>query len=124
MSELRANTISDAAGTGPVTLTGQSAAKAHVGFNAATNTVYPSSLNASSLTDNGVGNHNVNFTNNMTTVSYTIVVGSNGPVNVYHTHAYVQGSSTSSYNHSQFRHDNSTLRADGQHYGTVHGDLA
>jgi len=33
MSEIRATTISNAAGTGPITLTGQSAAKAWVNFN-------------------------------------------------------------------------------------------
>ncbi len=33
MSEIRATTISDAAGTGPITLTKQSAAKAWVSYN-------------------------------------------------------------------------------------------
>ena len=33
MSEIRATTISNAAGTGPITMTGQYAAKAWVNFN-------------------------------------------------------------------------------------------
>ena len=52
MSEIRATTISDAAGTGPITLTKQSAAKAWVSINSASPAIR-GSLNASSLTDDG-----------------------------------------------------------------------
>ena len=53
MSEIRATTISDAAGTGPIALTGQSAAKVWIQFSTIDNP--PSikgSFNVSSLTDN------------------------------------------------------------------------
>ena len=63
MSEIRATTISNAAGTGPATLTGQSAAKAWVNFNATTTLTIRNSLNTSSVTDNGVGNYHPNFAN-------------------------------------------------------------
>ena len=67
MSEIRATTISNAAGTGPVTLTGQSAAKAWVSYNTSTSTtLYSPSLNISSLTDNGTGNTTVTMTNAFT----------------------------------------------------------
>ena len=67
MSEIRANTISDAAGTGPATLTKQSAAKAWVHFSTSTSTtLYSPSLNISSLTDNGTGNTTVTMTNAFT----------------------------------------------------------
>ena len=124
MSTIVTSNISDGTTTVGTEYVVNGSAKVHVGFNAATNTVYPPSLNVSSLTDNGVGNHNVNFTNNMAAGGYTIVLGSSGPVNGLHTHAYVEAVLTSSYSHRQFRDDNSSLRADGQHYGTVHGDLA
>ena len=66
MSEIRATTISDEAGTGPITLTGQSAAKAHCTFNGtSTIAVSGTSFNISSLTDNGTGLYRTNFTNSM-----------------------------------------------------------
>ena len=74
MSEIRATTISDAAGTGPVTLTKQSAAKAWVDFNS-TPTVN-NSFNISSITDNGVGNYTFNYSTSM--VSGYAVCGGSG----------------------------------------------
>jgi len=71
LSDIRANTISDAAGTGPITLTGQSAAKAWASFNGTASPLsLEDSFNTSSLTDNGAGNHHVNFTNNMNNAYY------------------------------------------------------
>ena len=64
MSEIRATTISDAAGTGPITLTGQSAAKAWIHFQTSGGTsLYTPTLNISSVTDNGTGNTTVTMTN-------------------------------------------------------------
>ena len=60
MSEIRATTISDAAGTGPIALTGQSAAKAWCRYNQGSNIVV-SSVNVSSVIDNGTGLHTVYF---------------------------------------------------------------
>jgi len=64
LSELRANTISDAAGTGPVTLTGQSAAKAWARFDGTTTTINKSE-NVSSLSDTGLALFTLNYTNSM-----------------------------------------------------------
>ena len=70
MSDIRANTISDAAGTGPIALTGQSAAKAWVHYKTSTSTtLYNPSLNISSLTDNGTGNTTVTMTNAFSGIS-------------------------------------------------------
>lgn len=67
MSELRATTISDLAGTGPVTLKKQSASKAWVNFNGTfngTGTIAArDSENVSSLTDNGTGDYTISFSN-------------------------------------------------------------
>ena len=72
MSEIRANTISDAAGTGPVTLTGQYAAKAWVNFNGTGTVAIRESGNVSSITDNTTGDYAVNFTTAMPDASYSI----------------------------------------------------
>jgi hypothetical protein len=72
MSEIRANTISDAAGTGPVTLTGQYAAKAWVNFNGTGTVAIRESGNVTSITDNGTGNYTVNFTTALTDADYAV----------------------------------------------------
>ena len=61
MSEIRATTISDAAGTGPIVLTGQSAAKASFRYDQTTNTVL-ASKNVSSIVDDTTGEFTVNYT--------------------------------------------------------------
>jgi hypothetical protein len=71
LSEIRANTISDAAGTGPVTLTKQSAAKAWVNFNGTGTIAARDSFNLSSLTDNSTGNYTVNFTSSFNAGDYS-----------------------------------------------------
>ena len=76
MSELRVGTLSNAAGTGPATLTGQYAAKAWVNYNAQTNPVtIRASKNVSSITDSGTGNQTVNFTTAMSSANYVAVEG-------------------------------------------------
>ena len=71
MSELRVTTVSDTAGTGPVTLTKQHAAKMWVNFTGITTTATRDSFNVSSLTDGGTGNTTVNLTNNMGNANYS-----------------------------------------------------
>ena len=60
MSEIRANIISDAAGTGPVTLTKQSAAKAWL--NAESTGTINTSFNISSGTYHGTGDYSYALT--------------------------------------------------------------
>lgn len=68
MSEIRANTISDAAGTGPVTLTKQSAAKAYCYFNQLS-VVVNQSFNISSVTDTSAGDATHNLSSSMSASS-------------------------------------------------------
>ena len=75
MSEIRANTVSDAAGTGPVTLTKQSAAKAWVNFNGTGTVAVRDSFNVASLTDGGTGAYTVGFTNNFSSADHAPVFG-------------------------------------------------
>ena len=78
MSEIRATTISNAAGTGPITMTGQYAAKAWVNFNGTGTVAIRQSGNVSGITDNGTGNYTVNFTTAMPDVDY-LVIGATSP---------------------------------------------
>ena len=64
MTDIRANTISDAAGTGPIDLYKQSAAKAWVNMNGDNTISIRNSFNASSVTDLSVGTYGQNFTSN------------------------------------------------------------
>ena len=71
MSEVRANTISAANGTDPVTLTKQSAAKAWVHFDQTGTFGVEDSFNQSSMDDNGTGDATLNLTNNMGSAYYS-----------------------------------------------------
>lgn len=74
MSELRANTISDLAGTGPVALTGQSAAKAKAKTLAGA--APTGDLNVSSVTDVGTGVYTFNITNAFSDTGFAVLSGS------------------------------------------------
>ena len=83
MSDIRANTISDTSGNGPINLTGQSAAKVWVNFDggAATSTSdmigVRGSLNVSSLVNIATGVDETNYTNDFANFNYSATVGSN-----------------------------------------------
>ena len=71
-SVLNVDTLTDAAGTGPVTLTKQSAAKAWGQFNGRDATIaYSDSFNCASLTDNGTSDYTTARTNNMGNADYS-----------------------------------------------------
>lgn len=72
MSDLRVATISDVAGTGPVGLYMQNAAKSWVNFNGGGTVAVRDSENVSSLTDNNVGRYSVNLTNSMSNGDYSV----------------------------------------------------
>ena len=68
---LKVDSIVGEDGTSPVTLTGQSAAKAWVNFNGTgTIAIRGSGLNISSLTDVGTGDYDVLFTSSMNDANY------------------------------------------------------
>ena len=77
MSEIRATTISDLAGTGPATLTKQSAAKAWVNFNGTGTIAARDSFNVSSLTDNATGDYVTSFTSSFANINYVATFGNN-----------------------------------------------
>ena len=70
-SVLNVDTLTDAAGTGPVTLTKQSAAKALLNFTSITTTSIRDSFNISSVTDVSAGRTQpISFTSNMNSADY------------------------------------------------------
>ena len=73
MSEIRADTITGSDGTSPVTLTGQTAAKAWVNFNGTGTPAIRQSGNVSSITDNSTGNFTANFASSLTDADYSVV---------------------------------------------------
>tara|TARA_R100001463_G_scaffold43942_3_gene91465 strand:+ start:2473 stop:2841 length:369 start_codon:yes stop_codon:yes gene_type:complete len=89
LSEIRATTISDAAGTGPVTLTKQSAAKAY--FSSSTEGTADKSLNISSGTDNGAGDGTYSFVTSFSDTQYAVLSG-----NAYRRLEYHDGINTGS----------------------------
>ena len=126
MSEIRVTTVSAANGTGPVTLTKQSAAKVWVNFNGGGTIATRDSFNVASLTDDAAGRYTVNISNNMVNDDFAAL-------------NYTSGSTSS----SQTAFNNNFLGGNGNAAGsfkisaysasfedsdvvmaTVHGDLA
>ena len=99
MSEIRATTISDLAGTGPATLTKQSAAKAWVNFNGQGTVAIDASFNVSSITDSSTGQYSDNFTSNFSDSNYTVTHGCtfSGGNGLYHSYGDTKIASTCAY---------------------------
>ena len=72
MSNIRATTISDETGNGPIALTKQHAAKAWVNFNGGGTIAVRESLSVSSLTDHNTGQYSINFANSMANANYSL----------------------------------------------------
>ena len=70
MSEIRATTISDEAGTGPITLTKQSAAKMWCQWDNHTTFTIKETFNTSSLTDTAAGRTTIAIASNMSSADY------------------------------------------------------
>lgn len=122
MSTLKADTIQNTSG-GAVTLTNQHAAKVWVHFDATSGTpTVQDSFNEDSITDSGVGNFTINFTNNMNNDDFSVSVGG-GSSGASNRNASVDGIASSSV--SQLAYNNSNSQIDMLfNFTSVHGDLA
>ena len=119
MSDIRAGTISDAAGTGPITLTKQSPAKCFVRYDGASVQV-GISLNVSSLTDGGTtGMTTVGMTSAMSNSNFVVSATCNGTTGS--RYATVQTSISSAFD--TYTWDVST-RSELPVGAAVNGDLA
>ena len=118
-SVLNVDTIADKAGTGPVELTKQSAAKAWANY--AHSTGINENLNVSTFTDNGTGDYSLSLTNSFSNANYavgatarsggdrTVVLDSSSTASVVRTNLYVTSSGATT---------------DGDATMSAHGDLA
>ena len=118
MSELRVTTVSDTAGTGPVTLTKQHAAKAWMNYKGTSTNAISGSFNISGVVDNGTGNYTASFTNSMADTVYAPTAKASG--------AKIQGmdqlatGSTRLLNYT----DAGNLEDNGTYFFDMNGDLA
>ena len=133
MSEIRATTISDAAGTGPIALTKQSAAKAWVNFNGTGTIAIRDSQGVSGLVDNGTGDYTSNFTSSFSAVDYTGTTSSSwdtvtsGVLNFSRAVGSSGYSTTSLFRMQNVVVDSTTNRTGldvNYLYAVFHGDLA
>jgi hypothetical protein len=129
-SVLNVDTIADKAGTGPVALTKQSAAKAFYIFNQSstthrgsitTNESGTQSLNASSYTDNTTGDISVSLTNSFSDAEF-IMNGGSWAANKLITVDY-QGQTSGLCNTVSYDADTAGAQ-DGPHEVSLQGDLA
>ena len=128
MSTLKADTIVASDGTSPVTLTKQSAAKMFIDIpsgQASINT----SLNVSSLDDDGTGDGGVNLVSAMASTNYAITTGENdtGSSTAIFGHDLTNGTqATTGYDFNTFFVNAGSNRTDYdmQTFATIHGDLA
>jgi hypothetical protein len=127
MSEIRATTISNAAGTGPVALYKQSAAKAWVNFNGTGTPAIRDSENVASLTDNGTGECSTNFTASMSSANYVGTGTSGGTTGVAYAcfSRSLLYSTTASTFSSGVTYTDAGANADIEYnLLAIHGDLA
>lgn len=95
MSTLRVNNITDATG-GSTGISVPGAAKAWVNFNGTGTVAIRSSLNTSSITDNGTGNYTVNFATALGDANYAWTGSADGYTNNTNG-AYVSHGPTNTY---------------------------
>jgi len=123
-SVLNVDTIADKAGTGPATLTKQSAAKAYANFSAS---AIVKSLNYSSFTDNGTGDHTLTVTSALDDANYIYGGFSRSGT----TTSYCRGNTpdgedptTTQQRYHACLFTNGTLEDQEANFTAVHGDLA
>jgi hypothetical protein len=125
LSEIRATTISDAAGTGPIALTKQSAAKAYASVDQLSGgAALLKSFNVTSVTDNATGDFSLSFTSNFSDGNY-VTSGLSGDkdygFNYRAIAAFAPTVSSARYGVSV---TNTLALVDDYGYASIHGDLA
>ena len=130
MSEVRADTITASNGTGPVTLTKQSAAKAWSIFDQVNSNTIDDSFNISTITDRGTGSIYGNYTNSMSSVNYA-VMGASSPAASGSMSATNQNRSTissadtaSRYSMNVYADSSQAMQDEENQQALAHGDLA
>jgi hypothetical protein len=137
MATLKTNTLTGTSTAGSIAVTGegnstttnlqQGLAKVWCDFNGTGTIATRDSFNEATLTDNGTGSYNVNFTNNMGSANYSTTAGVN-----YDSSGSTgssinpdRGNSTTALTFIEVRDAAQTADRDREHIlVTVHGDLA
>ena len=123
MSEIRATTISDETGNGPIALTKQHAAKAWVNFNGGASFGLRDDFNISTAVDNGTGDYTLNFSNALANSNFSVVAtcdDSNSSRSFAHSRDYA----TTSFDIEIHRGDTGAANDKSIVSAAVHGDLA
>ena len=127
MSEVRANTLSNAAGTGPAALTGQSPAKVWFHYDQ-TVPQLDDSFNVASFTDLASGQFEISLTNAMASGTYSVSgsgIGSNiSAAETYNFGSLSVAKAVSSFRVSSYSANQNNFRDLNEGQGVVHGDLA
>jgi hypothetical protein len=118
-SVLNVDTIADKAGTGPVALTKQSAAKARLSLDGTGTISVTGSFNISSTSDDATATYTANYTSNMSDATYSVSGSLTNNSNVMHCVSALSASSFTTIH----RLYNNTL-TDTKPMSSVHGDLA
>ena len=116
-SVLNVDTIADKAGTGPVELTKQHAAKAW--SNVSSSQVINDSLNTSSITDTATGNYDLNWTNSFSNTNYSST-GADGNYGNFNAEPHTLSTGEANV----YSYNNSFSLADASFAHVAHGDLA
>ena len=120
-SVLNVDTIADAAGTGPVALTKQSAAKAWIKYNGTGTIAISGSAGVSSITDETTGTTTISVTNSFSDANYSTVATCSDTG----AHMQIVDANQAAGSYRQRTLDGSlSLVDDPAVYGNAHGDLA
>ena len=122
MSDIRANTISDAAGTGPIDLYKQSAAKAWASVNSSI--AVQDSFNLASMTDKATGAYGYNLSSSMSNVFYSATGAKQNSVNNDGMMIFNKSQSSASQAAYNYYESGGSTTDPVWAVATVHGDLA
>ena len=127
-SVLNVDTIADKAGSGPVALTKQSAAKAFINFNGTNTPAARKSFNTSTITDNGTGQFRISMVSAMSDADFALLgscIGDGATSNRTGALAASRGSNTTSIMDVNTSTANDDAQADWTHTSlAAFGDLA
>ena len=120
-SVLNVDTIADKAGTGPVALTKQSAAKAWIKYNGTGTIAISGSAGVSSITDETTGTTTISVTNSFSDANYSTVATCSDTG----AHMQIVDANQAAGSYRQRTLDGGlSLVDDPAVYGNAHGDLA
>ena len=122
-SVLNVDTIADKAGTGPVGLTKQEAAKMRCRWDTDSSTSITGSFNVSSLTDAATGRTSINLTNSFDAVTYTVLLGNDDGEQVAF-HRTGDGNTASKIGAANYAQDSNAYADSDIMSAASHGDLA